>query len=179
LGSPASSGDDLDGAKRQAIAEALRTVDLLRDPKGREMCIEFSEEEIGETIVQARTEAADVADDADLLDLADQLLSRDVAMWVFIYAVADIYGDEAADSLRVAVGPHLAKPLLTREQRRDLHRMCNDLDVLEVRQLFALSIYPVGHALRSDPRNLCAVLNELEEFPARTEDRLHPIAVFV
>lgn len=180
MGSPASSGDDPDGAKRQAIAEALRTVDLLRDPKGREMCIEFSEEEIGETIGQARTEAADVGDDdADLLQLADQLLSRDVAIWVFIYAVADIYGEEAAESLRVAVSPHLAKPLLTREQRRDLHRMCNDLDVLDVRQLFASSIHPVGHALRSDPRNLCAVLNELEEFPARTEDRLHPIAVFV
>src|SRR5208282_4279051 len=34
-------------------------------------------------------------------------------------------------------------------------------------------------ALRSDPRNLSAVLNELEEFPARAEDRLHPIAIFV
>jgi hypothetical protein len=180
LGSLGGSGDDPNGARRQAIAEALRAVDLLRDPKGREMCIEFSEEEIGETIVQAQEDAADIADDdADLMELANQLLARGVAMWVFIYTVTDIYGNEIAESLRAAVSPHVAKPLLTREQRRTLHQICNNVNVHGVQQLFASSMDPVGHALRSDPRNLRAVLNELEEFPARAEDRLHPIAIFV
>ena len=65
----------------EGIAEVLRGVDLLRDPRGRRMCIEFSEEEIGETILGAEVDAADGASDDAVLDLVDQLLSRDVAMW--------------------------------------------------------------------------------------------------
>jgi len=33
--------------------------------------------------------------------------------------------------------------------------------------------------MRSDPGNLCSVLNELEELPTRDSDGLHPIAAFV
>ncbi len=144
------------------------------------MCIEFSEEEIGEPILQAQEDAADIADDdADLLELANQLLSRDVVMWVFIYTVTDIYGKEIAAALRAAISPHVVQPLLDRDQRRALHKICNNLDVLDVQQLFASSIAPVRRALRSDPRNLRAVLNELEEFPARAADKLHPIVIFV
>jgi vWA-MoxR associated protein C-terminal domain/vWA-MoxR associated protein middle region 0 len=180
LGSPGSSGDDPDRARRQAIAEALRTVDLLRDPKGREMCIEFSEEEIGERILQTQTDAADTTDDdADLLELTNQLLSRDVAIWVFIYALTDICGNEITESLIAAVSQHVARPLLSRKQRSDLHQICDDLDVFDIEQLFASSIDPVRRPMRSDSGNLHAVLNELEEFPARAEDGLYPIAIFV
>ena len=50
MGRPGSSGGEQGRATRQAIAEALRRVDLLRDPEGRKMCIQFSEQEIGESI---------------------------------------------------------------------------------------------------------------------------------
>lgn len=145
------------------------------------MCVEFSEEEIGESILRAQMDGADVPnDDAALLELVDQLLSRDVAMWVFVYTVTDIYGPgEITESVRSVVTSHLAEPVLSREQRRNLHQLCNSLVGLDVPRLFALSVDRVGYPLRSDPANLCAVLNELEEFPARARDGLHPIAVFV
>ncbi len=145
------------------------------------MCIQFSEQEIGEPIFRDRENGAgEAVDDPDLLELTDQLLSRDVAMWVFADTIADIYGPgEVADAVRSAVSTHLAKPLLSREQRRELHQMCANLADLDVPRLFTLSIDHIGHTLRSDPSNLRAVLNELEEFPARARDKLPPIAVFV
>ncbi len=145
------------------------------------MCVEFSEEEIGETILRAQADSADVpSDDAALLELVDQLLSRDVAMWVFVYTVTDIYGPgEITESVRSVVTSHLAEPVLSREQRRNLHQLCNNLAGLDVPRLFGLSVDRVGYTLRSDPANLCAVLNELEECPVRARDGLHPIAVFV
>lgn len=145
------------------------------------MCIQFSEEEIGEPIFRNREKSTgDAGDEPDLLELVDQLLSRDVAMWVFVYTIADIYGPgEVADAVRSAVSSHLAKPLLGREQRRELHLMCANLADLDVPRLFTLSIDHISHTMRSDPSNLRAVLNELEEFPARARDKLPPIAVFV
>ncbi len=142
------------------------------------MCVELSEEEIGEPIPRDMVTRADV--DAALLELIDQLLAREVALWVFAYTIADIYRpDPVADSLLDTVRSHLAEPVLTRGQRADLHRMCRDIAGLDVPRLFRMSIDRIGYVLRSDPRNLCAVLNELEEFQARAADGLHPIAVFV
>lgn len=177
------SGDHQDPAwaARQAIAEALRRVDLLRDPEGHRMCVEIFQQEIGEAILRPRMDqAAQVSDDAALLDLVDQLLSRDVAMWVFTYTISDIYGScEITESVRAAVHSHLAEPLLTREQRRELHQLCDRLTGLNVPQLFTMSVDRIGFTLRSDPANLRAVLNELEELPARNRDGLYPIAAFV
>jgi hypothetical protein len=154
---------------------------LLRDPEGRKMCIQFSEQEIGEPIFRDQENGAEEAvADLDLVELTDQLLSRDVAMWVFADTIADIYGPgEVADAVRSAVSLHLAKPLLSREQRRELHEICANLADLDVPRLFTLSIDHMGYTLRSDPSNLRAVLNELEELPARAADKLPPIAVFV
>lgn len=146
------------------------------------MCIQFSEQETGEPIFRGRENGAGEAagDDPDLLELTDELLSRDVVMWAFADTIADIYGpSEVADAVRDAISLHLAKPLLSREQRRELHQVCANLADPDVPRLFALSIDHVGYTLRSDPSNLRAVLNELEEFPARARDQLPPIAVFV
>ncbi len=144
------------------------------------MCVELSEEEIGEPIPRDMVTRADAASGAALLELIDQLLAREVALWVFAYTIADIYRpDPVADSLLDTVRSHLAEPVLTRGQRADLHRMCRDIAGLDVPRLFGTSIDRIGYTLRSDPRNLCAVLNELEEFQARAADGLHPIAVFV
>jgi hypothetical protein len=145
------------------------------------MCIQFSEQEIGEPIFQDQENGPGrPVDHLDLLELADHLLSRDIAMWAFADTIADIYGPgEIADAVRSAVSLHLARPLLSREQRRDLHEMCANLAEPDVPRLFTLSIDHIGHTLRSDPSNLRAVLNELEEFPPRARDQLPPIAVFV
>ena len=54
-------------------------------------------------------------------------------MWVFAYTVTDIYGPgEIAESVRSVVTSHLAEPVLSREQRRHLHQLCNSLAVLDV-----------------------------------------------
>jgi hypothetical protein len=144
------------------------------------MFVEFSEEEIGEPILGAGPDNPATRDDDDLLRLVDHLLAREVAMWVFVYTITDIYGSsEIADSVHAVVSRHLAEPVLSREQRIDLHRLCRSLVDLDVRRLFMMSVDPIGYALRSDPQNLCAVLNELEEFQARDSDGLHPIAAFV
>jgi hypothetical protein len=144
------------------------------------MCVELSEEEIGEPISRDMVTRADVASGAALQELVDQLLAREVALWVFAYTIADIYRpDPVADSLLDTVTSHLAEPVLTRVQRADLHRMCRDIAGLDVPRLFRMSIDRISYTLRSDPRNLCAVLNELEEFQVRAADGLHPIAVFV
>jgi vWA-MoxR associated protein C-terminal domain/vWA-MoxR associated protein middle region 0 len=145
------------------------------------MCIQFSEQEIGEPIFRDwENGTGEAVDDPDLLELTAQLLSRDVAMWVFADTIADIYGPgEVADAVRSTVSLHLAKPLLSREQRRELHEMCANLADLDVPRLFTLSIDHIGYTLRSDPSNLRAVLNELEELPTRAADKLPPIAVFV
>lgn len=144
------------------------------------MCVELSEEEIGEPILRDVVTRADVASGTALLELIDQLLAREVALWVFSYTIADIYQpDPVANSLLDTVRSHLAEPVLTRVQRADLHRMCRDIAGLDVPRLFRISIDRIGYTLHSDPANLCAVLNELEEFQARAEDGLHPIAVFV
>jgi vWA-MoxR associated protein C-terminal domain/vWA-MoxR associated protein middle region 0 len=144
------------------------------------MCVELSEEEIGEPILRDMVTRADVASGTALLELIDQLLAREVALWVFAYTIADIYRpDPVANSLLDAVRSQLAEPVLTRGQRADLHGMCRDIAGLDVPRLFRMSIDRIGYTLRSDPRNLCAVLNELEEFQARAADGLHPIAVFV
>jgi hypothetical protein len=145
------------------------------------MCIQFSEQEIGEPIFRDQENGAGgPVDHLDLLELADHLLSRDIAMWAFADVIADIYGPgEVADAVRSAVSVHLAKPLLSREQRRDLHAICTNLVDPDVPRLFMLSIDHMGHTLRSDPANLRAVLNELEELPPRAADQLPPIAIFV
>ncbi len=144
------------------------------------MCVELSEEEIGESIPRAEANSVGASGDAVLLGLVDQLLAREVALWVFVYTIADIYGPgEIADSVRAAVGSYLAEPVLSREQRADLHQMVRNIAGLDVPRLFSMSVDRIEYALRSDPRNLCAVLNELEEFQARDSDGLHPIAVFV
>lgn len=145
------------------------------------MCIQFSEQEIGEPIFQDQVNSpSGTVNDPELLELADHLLTRDVAMWAFADTIADIYGPgDITDAVRSAVGSHLAKPLLSREQRRDLHQLCANLADPDVPGLFRLSIDHIGHTLRSDPSNLRAVLNELEEFPPRARDQLPPIAVFV
>lgn len=144
------------------------------------MCVELSEEEIGEPILRDVVTRADVASSSTLLELIDQLLAREVALWVFAYTIADIYQpDPIANSLLDTVRSFLAEPVLTRGQRAELHRICRDIAGLDVPRLFRMSIDRIGYALRSDARNLCAVLNELEEFQARAADGLHPIAVFV
>lgn len=175
-----SSSHDLVGIKRLAIAEAFRGVDLLRDPEGLRMCVKLSEEEIGESIPRAKANNADNPGDAILLELVDQLLAREVALWVFVFTIADIYGPgEIADSVVATVASHLAEPVLSREQRAALHQMCRNIVGLDVPRLFSMSVDRIEYALRSDPGNLCAVLNELEELQARDRDGLHPIAVFV
>ncbi len=145
------------------------------------MCIGFSTEEIGEDILQADADNAEPPDDDDasLLTLVNQLLSREVAMWVFVYTITDIYGTSGMLELVRVVSSYLAEPVLTREQRRTLHQLCRDLSVPGVPRMFGMSIDLPGSRLRSDPDNLCAVLNELEEFQVRETDGLHPIAVFV
>jgi hypothetical protein len=146
------------------------------------MCIQISEQETGEPIFRGRENGASEAagEDPDLLELAGELLSRDVVMWVFADTIADIYGPgEVADAVRSAVSSHLAKPMLSREQRRELHQMCANLADPDVPRLFTMSIDHAGYTLRSDPANLRAVLNELEELPVRASDKLPPIAVFV
>ena len=144
------------------------------------MCVELSEEEIGERIPHDVLTRADVASGVALLELIDQLLACEVALWVFAYTIADIYRpDPVAGSLLDTVRSHLAEPVLTRGQRADLHRLCRDIAGLDVPRMFRMSIDRIGCTLRSDPRNLCAVLNELEGFQARAADGLHPIAVFV
>jgi hypothetical protein len=180
LGHPGGFGPDPAWVKRQAIADALRGVDLLRDPQGRMMCIGFSTEEIGEDILQADADNAEPPDDeASLLTLVNQLLSREVAMWVFVYTITDIYGASGIGELVRVVSSYVAEPVLTREQRWTLHQLCRDLSVPGVPRMFGMSIDLPGYRLRSSPDNLCAVLNELEEFQVRDTDGLHPIAVFV
>lgn len=144
------------------------------------MCVELSEEEIGESIFREVVTRSDVMSGAALLELIEQLLAREVALWVFAYTIADIYQpDPVANFLLDTVRAQLAEPVLTREQRADLHRMCRDIVGWDVPRLFSISIDRIGYTLHSDPANLCAVLNELEEFQARADDGLHPIAVFV
>jgi len=165
---------------RLAIIDAIGKVDLLQDPEGLRMCVELSEEEIGEPILRGVLTRADVAGGTALLALIDQLLAREVALWIFAYTIVDIYRpDPIANSLLDALKSHRPDPVLTREQRADLHRMCRDIVAWDVPTLFRNSIDRIGYTLHSDPTNLCAVLNELEEFQARAEDGLHPIAVFV
>src|SRR5580658_4418349 len=107
-------GHDPDGIMRLAIVDAIRKVDLLRDPEGLRMCVELSEEEIGEPIPRDVVTTADVTSGAALLELIDQLLAREVALWVFAYTIADIYRpDPVANSLLDAVRSHLAEPVLT------------------------------------------------------------------
>jgi vWA-MoxR associated protein C-terminal domain/vWA-MoxR associated protein middle region 0 len=145
------------------------------------MCIEFSEAEIGEAILgsDGNTLGPPSGDDG-LLELVDQLLAREVAMWVFVYTITDIYeASEITDPVLTVVRTHLAEPVLSREQRIELHELCHRLAGLDVARLFMMSVDHVGYTMRSDPRNLCSVLNELEEFQTRESDGLHPIAVFV
>ena len=86
------------------------------------MCIEFSEAEIGEAILgsDGNTLGPPSGDDG-LLELVDQLLAREVAMWVFVYTITDIYeASEITDPVLTVVRTHLAEPVLSREQRIEL-----------------------------------------------------------
>jgi hypothetical protein len=91
LDHPGGFGHDPVAIKRRAIADVFRSIDLLRDPEGRRMCIEFSEEEIGEPILGVDPDNHATRDDDELLRLVDHLLAREVAMWVFVYTITDIY----------------------------------------------------------------------------------------
>ena len=144
------------------------------------MCVELSEQEIGEAIPAPSDGWADAADgDGPLRELIGQLLRRDAAMWVFVETIQDLYGSGALlESVRAAVRKILADPVLSRDERRAVHRMCANLVCSDVATLFRLSVGRIGHVLRSEIGNLRAVLNELENLPVRA-DGLHPIVAFV
>lgn len=163
-----------------SIVDALLEVDILSDPEGLRMCVELSEQEIGEAIPITTGLADDADEHANLWDLVGRLRWRDAAMWVFVDTVQDIFGaGEVMDSVRTAVRSLVAEPLLTRAQRQTAHRLCADATCSEVAERFRVSVGGIGYVLGADPDNLCAVLNELEDLPVRAEDGLHPIAVFV
>ncbi len=145
------------------------------------MCVEFTEEEIGEQLPRAPARRTRRSDDRTaLLDLVGRLSWRDAAMWVFVDMVHDLYGQgETMESVRAAVRSCVAEPVLTRERRRLAHQLCGSLVSPDVPALFRFSAGGVGQMLRSDPANLYAVLNELEDLPVRSEDGLHPVVVFV
>lgn len=169
----------LDEAAMNNIVQTLRAVDLLQDPRGVEMLVGLSEQEIGEQITRPTAGWSDDDEDSQLRDLVNRLMRRDAAMWVFVEMVKDIYGPGAQyESLRNAVGLVFAEPVLSREQRQAVHRLCEDLVCSDVAALYRLSVGPLGHALRSGAGNLSAVLNELENLPAR-RDGLHPVVAFV
>jgi hypothetical protein len=145
------------------------------------MCVELSEEEIGEKIRGTRAfDREEVDASLALHELISGLVSRDVAMWVFMETLRDLYGSTATiESLRTTVRSCVAEPVLTRDQRRTLHGICTDLRCADATTLFKLSAGGIGSGSPSDPAHLITVLNELEELPARVEDGLHPIVVFV
>jgi hypothetical protein len=173
-------GHALGEADINNIVQRLRAVDLLQDPKGVDMIVELSEHEIGEEIPPTPVGWAGHTDgDKQLRDLVKRLSWRDAAVWVFINTIEDIYGpSEYYDALRAAVGLAFARPVLSREQRQAIHRLCGNLVCSDVATLYRLSVEPQGQPLRSDVGNLRAVLNELENLPVRL-DGLHPIVAFV
>lgn len=145
------------------------------------MCVELSELEIGEEIPATAVQAAGSGDERDRLwDLVGRLRWRDVAVWVFIDKLEDIFGPgEVMDSVRAAVASLVAEPVLSRGQRQEAHRLCADITCEDVAELARVSVGGIGYALASSPDNFCAVLNELENLPVRAEDGLHPIVVFM
>jgi hypothetical protein len=163
-----------------SIAHALLGVDILQDPEGLRMCVALSEQEIGEKIPMSPAGwTADADESGPLCEIVGRLLWRDAAMWVFVETIQDLYGPGALlESVRSAVRSIVAEPILTRDQRQAVHQLCANLICADVAALFRLSVGRLGHVLLSDPANICAVLNELENLPARA-DGLHPIVVFV
>jgi hypothetical protein len=92
---------------------------VLRDPAGLKMCIELSEQEIGEEIPTAQKGLTGSGERGALKGLIGRLRWRDAAMWVFVETIQDLYGPgEIMESIRVAVRSLFAEPVLTREQRR-------------------------------------------------------------
>ena len=144
------------------------------------MCVELSEQEIGEAIPAPSEGWTDDTDGhAPLKELISQLMRRDAAIWVFVETIQDLYGPCALlESVRAAVRAILAEPVLTRAERQAVHRMCANLACSDVATLFRLSVGSLGHVLKSETDNLCAVLNELENLAVRA-DGLHPIVAFV
>jgi len=172
-------GYTLDETEMNSIVQTLLGVDVLQDPEGLRMCVELSEQEIGETIPPSSGGWADDTDgNGHLRELVGRLMWRDAAMWVFVETVQDLYGScLLLESIRTAVRTILAEPVLSRGERQAIHQMCADLVCSDVAALFRLSVGSLGHVLVSDRANLRAVLNELENLPARA-DGLHPIVAF-
>jgi hypothetical protein len=162
------------------IVRTLRAVDLLQDPSGVDMLIGLSEQEIGEAIPEISAGWPYYDDeDSRLRNLVNRLRWRDAAVWVFIGMVEDIYGPgERYEAVRTAVALAFAEPVLSREQRQLVHRLCENVVGSDVATLYRLSVGPLVQPLRSDAGNPRAVLNELENLPIRL-DGLHPIVAFV
>lgn len=162
------------------IVEALLEVDILGDPAGLRMCVELSEQEIGEEIPTMAGRSPSADQHGGLLDLVARLRWRDAAMWMFVDTIQDIFGaGEVIDSVRAAVRAIVAEPVLTRKERQEAHRLCSLAVCSDVAELFRVSAGGIGYVLDADASNLRAVLNELEDLPVRSEDGLHPIVVFV
>ena len=162
------------------IVQTLLGIDILQDPAGLRVCVERSEQEIGEKIPPPPAGWTESSDDTTVLrELVQQLMWRDAAMWVFVDIIEDFYGrSPLVESARAAVRSMLAEPVLTREHRQAIHQLCENLISSNVATLFRASVRDSGHVLTSDERNLRAVLNELENLPVRT-DGLHPIVAFI
>jgi hypothetical protein len=173
-------GHTSEETEMDSIVEAFLGIDVLRDPAGLKMCIELSEQEIGEEIPTAQKGLTGSDEHSALKGLIGRLRWRDAAMWVFVETIQDLYGPgEIMESIRAAVRSLFAEPVLTREQRRVAHRLCSGLASADVAALFGLSVGGLGHTLESDVGNLHAVLNELENLPVRSDDGLHPVVAFV
>ena len=149
----------------------------MQDPESRRLCVESCERELGERIPGLESTSEPVDDRVAISELIDRLCWRDAAIWVFVETIQDIYGPgTVTESLHAAVRSLLAEPLLSREERTAIHQLCASLPCSDAAALFQLSAE--GRTLTSDPGNLLAVLNELEDLPVRP-DGLPPILVFI
>ncbi|MGD0603482.1 MAG: hypothetical protein ABSA53_07755 [Streptosporangiaceae bacterium] len=163
-----------------SIVEALLEVDILGDPEGLRMCVELSEQEIGEEIPAMAGSPGSAGKPGGLRDLVGRLRWRDAAMWVFVDTVQDVFGSgEIMDSVRMAVRSLVAEPVLSRGQRQEAHRLCAGAACSNAAELFRVSVGGIGYVLESDAGKIRAVLNELENLPVRSSDGLSPMVVFV
>jgi vWA-MoxR associated protein C-terminal domain/vWA-MoxR associated protein middle region 0 len=174
---------------RDRIVEAFFGIDLMRQVAGRQMCAQLVAEELGEGVPGARGRWTDrlsrrrTADDEDrgaVAELVDWLLGRDVAIWIFVETLGEIHDPcRELDDLRAAVQVAVAQPLLVREQRRELHRVCSGIVCDHVQELLGLSAPSFAGAFRAESGGVLEALNELEELPARNGESLLPLTMFV
>ena len=173
----------LDPEEQLQLARALLEVEGMRRQSDRDLYIQLLEDALGHYLPFARDERPLY----DVMHLVRACLAYPGAIQTLVKIVEQVCGDSrAVRRVKELVEQLFPEPLLTFQERSDLHRIVREsaeggfrtITPALVADLYRKAVEPLGPPLHCDPGNLGEVLAQLEELTSGL-DGVPPLLVFV